>query len=82
MKTLIIMSAHRAHAHYLAKGGNLKSMLAELYGKSTGCAMGKGGSMHLVALNSGFLGDFLIVGSTIPIAVGAEWAFELKKIVI
>ena len=49
-KNDIVMSAHRAHAHYLAKGGNLKAMLAELYGKSTGCAKGKGGSMHLIDL--------------------------------
>ena len=75
----IIMSAHRAHAHYLAKGGDLKSMIAELYGKETGCAMGKGGSMHLVDLNSGFFAAVPIVGSTIPIAVGVAWAFKLKK---
>jgi pyruvate dehydrogenase E1 component alpha subunit len=75
----IVMSAHRAHAHYLAKGGNLKSMIAELYGKKTGCAMGKGGSMHLVDLNSGFFAAVPIVGSTIPIAVGVAWAFKLKN---
>jgi TPP-dependent pyruvate/acetoin dehydrogenase alpha subunit len=75
----IVMSAHRAHAHYLAKGGNLKSMLAELYGKSTGCSMGKGGSMHLIDLKSGFFGAVPIVGSTIPIAVGVAWAFKMKK---
>ncbi len=75
----IVMSAHRAHAHYLAKGGNLKSLLAELYGKSTGCAMGKGGSMHLVDLASGFFAAVPIVGSTIPIAVGVAWAFKMKK---
>jgi len=75
----IVMSAHRAHAHYLAKGGNLKSMLAELYGKANGCAMGKGGSMHLVDLQSGFFAAVPIVGSTIPIAVGVAWAFKLKK---
>ena len=75
----IVMSAHRAHAHYLAKGGNLKAMLAELYGKSTGCAMGKGGSMHLIDLQSGFFAAVPIVGSTIPIAVGVAWAFKMKK---
>ena len=75
----IVMSAHRAHAHYLAKGGNLNSMIAELYGKATGCAMGKGGSMHLVDLESGFFAAVPIVGSTIPIAVGVGWAFKLKK---
>jgi TPP-dependent pyruvate/acetoin dehydrogenase alpha subunit len=75
----IVMSAHRAHAHYLAKGGDLKSMIAELYGKETGCAKGKGGSMHLVDLNSGFFAAVPIVGSTIPIAVGVAWAFKLKR---
>jgi len=75
----IVMSAHRAHAHFLAKGGDLKSMIAELYGKKTGCAMGKGGSMHLVDLSSGFFAAVPIVGSTIPIAVGVAWAFKLKK---
>ena len=78
-KNDIVMSAHRAHAHYLAKGGNLKAMLAELYGKSTGCAKGKGGSMHLIDLESGFFGSVPIVGSTIPIAVGVAWAFKMKK---
>lgn len=75
----IVMSAHRAHAHYLAKGGDLKSMIAELYGKASGCAMGKGGSMHLVDLESGFFAAVPIVGSTIPIAVGVAWAFKLKE---
>ena len=42
------VSSHRGHAHYLSKGGNLKSMIAEIYGKETGCSKGKGGSMHLI----------------------------------
>ncbi len=65
------LSGHRAHGHYLAKGGDLKALLAELYGRSTGCAGGKGGSMHLVDLSCGFLGATSIVASTIPVAVGA-----------
>src|SRR3989304_799842 len=60
----LIMSAHRSHAHYLAKGGDLKAMLAEIYGKATGCAAGKGGSMHLIDLPAGFLGAVPLVGST------------------
>ena len=64
-------SGHRNHAHYLAKGGNLKAMLAEIYGKATGCCGGKGGSMHLTDQASGFIGATPIVGSTVPIAVGA-----------
>ena len=60
----IVLSAHRAHAHYLAKGGNLKKMLSELYGKENGCVMGKGGSMHLADLAAGFYPAVPIVGST------------------
>src|SRR5215468_11875658 len=52
----LVTSAHRSHAHYLAKGGDLEAMLAELYGKATGCSAGKGGSMHLIDLAAGFLG--------------------------
>jgi len=66
-----IMSNHRSHGHYLAKGGDLKSMMAELFGKRSGCCSGKGGSMHLVDISAGFLGSMPIVGSSIPIAVGA-----------
>ena len=75
----VVLSAHRAHAHYLAKGGDLKAMIAELYGKETGCAMGKGGSMHLIDLKAGFFAAVPIVGSTIPIATGVAWAFKMKK---
>ena len=64
-----VFSGHRNHAHYLAKGGNLKSMISEIYGKSSGCCGGKGGSMHLTDKAAGFIGATPIVGSTIPIAV-------------
>lgn len=73
-----ILSGHRSHGHYLAKGGDLKAMFAELYGKATGCCGGKGGSMHLVDLAAGFLGAAPIVGSTIPIAAGAAFGFALR----
>ena len=73
-----VTSAHRSHAHYLAKGGDLEAMLAELYGKATGCAAGKGGSMHLIDRAAGFLGAVPIVGSTIPIGVGAALASVLQ----
>jgi pyruvate dehydrogenase E1 component alpha subunit len=66
-----VLSNHRSHGHYLAKGGNLKAMMAEIYGKATGCSRGKGGSMHLIDLSAGFLGATPIVGSTVAIAVGA-----------
>ena len=75
----IALSAHRSHAHYLAKGGDLKSMLAELYGKKTGCAEGKGGSMHLIDLEAGLIAAVPIVGSTIPIAVGSAWGNMMQN---
>ena len=75
----LITSAHRSHAHYLAKGGDLRAMVAELYGKATGCAAGKGGSMHLIDPAVGFLGAVPIVGSTIPIGVGAAFASVLEN---
>jgi len=68
------MSGHRSHAHYLAKGGDLDAMIAEIYGKETGCCHGRGGSMHLVDRNAGFVGAVPIVGSTIPIATGLAFA--------
>lgn len=67
-----VVSGHRSHGHYLAKGGDLKAMMAEIYGKKSGCSGGKGGSMHLIDLKVGFLGSAPIVGSTIPIGVGAS----------
>lgn len=73
-----VLSGHRSHGHYLAKGGDLKAMMAELYGKATGCSRGKGGSMHLVDLSVGFLGATPIVGSTIPIAVGAAFGSVMQ----
>lgn len=72
------MSGHRCHGHYLAKGGDLKRMMAELYGKVTGCSQGKGGSMHLVDLAVGFLGATPIVGSAIPIAVGTALGAAMR----
>jgi TPP-dependent pyruvate/acetoin dehydrogenase alpha subunit len=71
------MSGHRSHAHYLAKGGSLPAMLAEIYGRATGCCGGKGGSMHLVDLSAGFIGAVPIVGSTIPIATGTALTSQM-----
>jgi TPP-dependent pyruvate/acetoin dehydrogenase alpha subunit len=73
-----VISAHRSHAHYIGKGGNLRAMFAELYGKVDGCASGKGGSMHLIDLSVNFLGCVPIVGSTIPIGVGAAFGAMLQ----
>ena len=74
-----VFSGHRSHAHYLAKGGDLKRMIAEIYGKSTGCCGGKGGSMHLTDQEAGFIGATPIVGSTVPIAVGAALTSQLRE---
>ncbi|HAT51329.1 MAG: dehydrogenase [Nitrospirae bacterium] len=69
-----VFGTHRSHGHYLAKGGNLPALLAELYGKEIGCCQGRGGSMHLIDRTAGFLGAVPIVSATIPLAVGAAWA--------
>jgi len=74
-----VMSNHRSHGHYLAKGGDLKAMMAELYGKKTGCTSGKGGSMHLVDLENGFLGAVPIVSGIIPVACGTAFASQMKN---
>ena len=74
-----VFSTHRCHSHYLAKGGDLKMMFAELYGKATGCSRGKGGSMHLVDSDAGMMGASAIVGGTIPLAVGAALASHFEK---
>ncbi len=72
-------SNHRAHGHYLAKGGSLKAMIAELYGKETGCAKGRGGSMHLIDLAVNFAASTPLVGGTIPVAVGAALASKMQN---
>lgn len=68
---------HRSHAHYLAMGGSLEGLLAEILGKVTGCAKGMGGSMHIYAGDVGFVGSVPIVAGTVPLAVGAAWAAKL-----
>lgn len=73
------VSTHRAHAHYISKGGSIKKMIAEIYGKSTGCSGGKGGSMHLVDKNKGFMGSSSIVGNSIPTGVGLGLSLKLNK---
>jgi len=69
--------SHRCHAHYLAMGGDLKAMLAELYGKADGCAGGRGGSMHLMDKAAGYLLSIPIVGSSIPLAAGVALANKM-----
>ena len=72
-------STHRSHAHYLGKGGSLEKMIAELYGKSTGCCRGMGGSMHLRDADVGFIASTAIVGNSIPLAVGDALVNKLEQ---
>lgn len=74
----LAVSGHRAHAHYIAKGGSVPAMLAEIYGKKTGCSAGKGGSMHLIDQSVGFMGSTAIVGGTIPVGTGLAFSLKLK----
>lgn len=74
----VIFGTYRGHASYLAKGGDLKKMIAELYGKSDGCAKGKGGSMHLVDTAHGVMGTSAVVGTTIANAVGYAYAMKYQ----
>jgi acetoin:2,6-dichlorophenolindophenol oxidoreductase subunit alpha len=73
-----VWGGHRSHGHYLAKGGDLKAMMAEIFGKATGCARGRGGSMHLVAPALGIFGTVPLVAATIPLAVGAALSAKLR----
>lgn len=75
----VVFGYHRSHAHYLAKGGDLKALMAELYGKVTGCSKGKGGSMHLIDTSVNFLGSTPILGGTIPLAVGAALSSKMQR---
>ncbi len=74
----LVMSNHRAHAHYLAKGGDFKAMIAEIHGKKTGCSLGRGGSMHLVDQSVGMMGSTPIVANSIPVATGLAFASLLQ----
>jgi pyruvate dehydrogenase E1 component alpha subunit len=73
-----VFSTHRSHGHYIAKGGDIKALMAELYGKETGCSRGRGGSMHLSSPEQGLAGSSAIVAGTIPLAVGAALAFSMQ----
>jgi TPP-dependent pyruvate/acetoin dehydrogenase alpha subunit len=72
----LAVSGHRAHAHYLGKGGSLNAMLAEIYGKVAGCARGRGGSMHLIDESVGFMGSTAIVAGTVPVGVGLAYGMK------
>lgn len=74
-----IFATHRGHAQYIAKGGDIKKMVAELYLRKTGCAGGRGGSMHLIDPDVGILGSSAIVGGNIPLGTGTALASKLKR---
>jgi TPP-dependent pyruvate/acetoin dehydrogenase alpha subunit len=74
----VVFGTYRGHALYLAKGGDMKAMVAELYGKATGCTGGKGGSMHLISTEAGMMGASAVVGTTIANAAGYAYALRQK----
>jgi TPP-dependent pyruvate/acetoin dehydrogenase alpha subunit len=75
----IVFGTYRGHALYLAKGGDMSAMVAELYGKITGCTRGKGGSMHLIDTECGVMGTSAVVGTTIANAAGYAYALKLRR---
>jgi len=71
-----VSPTYRGHAAFLAKGGSVRAMMAELYGKATGITGGKGGSMHLIDMSHNLIGTSAVVGTTIPVALGFALAFK------
>jgi len=74
-----VFGSHRSHGHYLAKGGSLRDMVAEVYCRQNGCSRGRGGSMHLLAPEKGMIGSTPIVGGTISLALGASLASRIRR---
>jgi pyruvate dehydrogenase E1 component alpha subunit len=77
-RTDVVWGAHRSHGHYLAKGGDMRGLMAEIFCRTTGCSKGRGGSMHVCAPDVGVMGTVPIVAATIPVAVGAGMAAALQ----
>src|SRR6185295_764282 len=75
----VVFSHHRCHNHYLAKGGDLYALAAELYGRADGCSGGRGGSVHLTAPDKGFIATSAILGESTAAAVGAALSFHMDK---
>jgi acetoin:2,6-dichlorophenolindophenol oxidoreductase subunit alpha len=73
-----VFGNHRSHGHYLAKGADLKQMVAEVFCRETGCSRGRGGSMHLIDMEAGVLGVAPIVAGTISLALGAALASSIR----
>lgn len=76
----VVYSHHRCHNHYLAKGGSIYQLAAELYGRADGCSGGRGGSVHLTAPDKGFVATSAILGEMTAVAVGAALAFKMDKV--
>jgi len=74
-----VFGTHRSHGVYIAKGGNLNTIMAEIYGKETGCCKGRGGSMHVIDKNIGIMGTSAIVANSISLAAGTALASKIKK---
>ncbi len=74
-----VFGTHRSHGHYLAKGGEMRELIAEIYCKETGCSRGRGGSMHIISPEIGMLGSAPIVGGTISLALGVSLASKIRK---
>ena len=77
--TDVLCSTHRAHGHFLAKGGDVDALALEIFGKAGGCCGGKGGSMHVADFARGMWGANAIIGASVPHAVGAGFAFRYRK---
>jgi len=75
----VVFGNHRSHGHYLAKGGSIDKLTAEIYGKITGCSKGRGGSMHVTDYENGMLGSVPIVAGTISLTVGAAMVMKIMK---
>lgn len=74
-----VFTNHRGHGHYIAKGGDINKMIAELFNRETGCSRGRGGSMHLIDVAAGLPGSSSIVAGAVPIATGAALASAVRK---
>lgn len=75
----VVYSHHRCHNHYLAQGGNLYSLIAELLGKEDGCSNGRGGSVHITDKEAGFIVSSAILGQTVAVATGSALAFKMDQ---
>ena len=75
----LVYGGHRSHGHAIAKGADINRLMAEIAGRATGYCGGKGGSMHIVAKEAGFITATGVVGGTIPLALGAAFAAKEKR---